>query len=103
MMENSVVMTMLVGVLMLSSARAGRLGRAGSRAKRRWKNPCSALSQPRVSSRFEHRTGGFPGARPGHDTEQALGPELADSNSRVTTAQCRRPEKASSFNLVQNL
>ncbi len=43
----------------------------------------------------EHRTGGFLGARPGHDLEQALGSVLADSNSGVTAAQCRRPENNS--------
>jgi hypothetical protein len=45
----------------------------------------------------------FSALAPGHDLEQALGSELADSNSRVTAAQCRRPEKASSLYRVQNL
>jgi hypothetical protein len=37
----------------------------------------------------------IPALAPGHDIEQALGPELADSNSGVTYVQRRRPEKAS--------
>jgi hypothetical protein len=93
-MENRVVMPLMVGVLMLSSLPAGPPRPAGSAAKRREKNPCSALSQPSVSSGPEHLTGGFFGARPGPRHRATLGPELADSNSGVTAAQCRRPEKA---------
>jgi len=78
-MENRVVMPLMVFDVLFFAA--GLVGPAGSAAKRRWKNSCSALSQPCVSSRPEHRNGGFLGARPGHDIEQADGSALADSNS----------------------
>jgi hypothetical protein len=37
----------------------------------------------------------FSALAPNHDLEQALGSELADSNSGVTATQCRRPENNS--------